>query len=202
MSLLGVTLRRVTYQLLVNDPVSVWHVEEGHRPEFSDKPIMAIRRALEPVNGRKWVTYRGVPIDCFNAVVSNGVDTSPPDSPIFCAEEDKAYEYARPRSGCDGPGLMYALHGGYLERSFRTLPADAPAEQIAEVRMTYPHQYDNPNGGLYFSRLAGQTNIAYEMSYGYWIPGNARDALLAIFLVGQMDAITEVLRDSLEYPSK
>jgi hypothetical protein len=28
--------------------------------------------------------------------------------------------YARPKSGVDGPGLMYALHGGYLERSFRT----------------------------------------------------------------------------------
>jgi hypothetical protein len=32
---------------------------------------------------------------------------------------------------------------------------------------------------------------------GYWIPGNARDALLAIFLRGRMDAVIEALRTAL-----
>ena len=98
--------------------------------------------------------------------MDNGVDVDPTDSPIFCGEEDKAYEYARPGSGGDGPGLMYALNGGYLERSFCTLPVDATPEDIAEVRKSYPHEYGDPHGGLYFSRLADQNNTAYEAPTG------------------------------------
>jgi hypothetical protein len=36
---------------------------------------------------------------------------------------------------------------------------------IAEVQKTYPYKYDQPNGSLYFSRLADQNNTAYE-GYG------------------------------------
>jgi hypothetical protein len=69
---------------------------------------------------------------------------------------------------------------------------------IAEVQKTYPYKYDQPNGSLYFSRLADQNNTAYE-GYGYWIPGNARDALLAIFVRGQIDEINEALKTALNY---
>lgn len=187
------TFRHVSYHLLNAEPIPVWYVEEGHTPNFGDKPILALHEALQLVNGRGWITFRGVPIDRLRAVVDNGVDVYPTDTTIFCADEDEAYEYARPQSGCDGPGLMYALHGGYLERSFRTLPADASPAEIAEVRKTYPHEYDHPNGGFYFSRLADQNNIAYEHAYGYWIPGNARDALLAIFVRGRIEEVAKAL---------
>src|ERR1700746_1865642 len=144
---------------------------------------MDLYRNLQPVNGRTpWIAFRGRPIDDLRSVFLNGVDVDPTDHPIFCDDAEKAFEYAKPKSGDDGPGLMYALHGGYLERSFCTLPADASPEQIAEVQTTYPHRYEDPYGELYFSRLADQKNTAYEMAYGYWVPGNARDALLAIFL--------------------
>lgn len=186
----------MTYSLLIADPVPIWHITEGHNPDLSDAPIMALYRDLQPgPNGRSWIAFRGKPIECLRSVILNGVDVDPTDGPIFCdGDPDKAAEYARPESGEDGPGLIYALHGGYLERSFRELPADASPEEIAEVQQTYPHEYPDPYGGLYFSRLAGQGNTAYESAYGYWIPGNAREALLAIFLRGRMD---DVVREAL-----
>jgi hypothetical protein len=186
-------LRRVPYHLLNAEPIPVWYVEEGHEPYFGDAPIMDLHQRLQPINGRCGIRFRGVPIDRLRAVVDNGVDVDPTDSPIFCDDEEKAFEYARPKSGIDGPGLMYALHSGYLERTFHALPADASPEKIAEVQSIYPHRYEDALGGLHFSRLADQNNIAYEMAYGYWIPGNARDALLAIFLRGRMDEVVEAL---------
>ena len=61
------------------------------------------------------------------------------------------------------------------------------------MQRTYPYQHEDPRGGLRFSRLADQANPAYEDAYGYWIPGNARDALLAIFLFGQMSEVMEAV---------
>jgi hypothetical protein len=189
----GATFRRVPYHLLSADPVPIWYIEDGHKPSIGDEPVLALHQALQPVNGKRWIAFRGKPIDRLGGVMANGVDVDPTDTPIFCAEEDKAYEYAKPEWGGKGPGLMYALHGGYLERSFRMLPADASPEDIAEVRKTYPHQYDSPHDGFYFSRLADQSNTAYEYAYGYWIPGNAKDALLAIFLRGTVNEVMEAL---------
>jgi hypothetical protein len=185
----------VTYHPLAAEPVPIWYIEDGHKPDLTDEPIMALHRDLQRVNGRRWIAFRGVPIDCLRSVFFNGVDVAPTDRPIFCGDEQKAFEYARPTSGVDGPGPMYALHSGYLERSFRTLPADASPEEIAQVQITYPYRYEDPYGGPHFSRLTAQYNTVYEAAYGYWIPGNARDALLAIFLRGQVDEVMEAWRD-------
>ena len=187
-------MRVVTYRLLVSEPVPIWHIGAGHKPRLQDEPIIDLYRNLERINGKSWVAFRGTPIDRFLTVFLTGVDKSPTNSPIFCADEDKAYEYARPNDGISGPGLLYALHGAYLERSYRTLSADASAEEIAEVQCTYPHRYEDPFGQLHLSRLPDQVNLAYEAAYGYWIPGNAREALLAIFLIGAADEVTDALK--------
>lgn len=186
----------MSYHLLGNHrlgarQIPIWYVEDGHTPSIGDDPLFSLFRALQPVDGRSWIAFRGVPIQRLDALLDNGVDVDPTDTVIFCAEEDKAFEYARSGWGEDGPGLLYALHGGYLERSFCTLPADASPEEIAEVRKTYPHEYPDQHGGQYFSRLADQNNTAYEIAYGYWIPGAARDALLAVFVRGELDALKE-----------
>lgn len=133
------TFRHVSHHLIRADPVPVWYIEEGHKPDFNDGPIWDLHRKLQPVGGRAWIAFRGVPLDRLRAVLDNGVDVDPTDTTIFCADdESKAFEYARPRSGGDGAGLMYAMHGAYLERSFRMLPADASAEAIAKVRQVLP----------------------------------------------------------------
>lgn len=190
-----VTLSYHLYE--IGGSVPVWHIEGDRKPSEGDEPIVELWRNLQPVNDQSWITFRGKSLDRFSAVFRTGVDVTPTDDTIFCAELDKALEYAKPDYGQPGPGLIYALHGGCLERSFRVLPAEASPEEIAEVRRIYPHQYEGPFGQLRFSRLADQVNPAYQDAYGYWVPGNARDALLAIFILGQrsdvVDAITALV---------
>jgi hypothetical protein len=173
----------VAYRVHSENPVPIWIVGEGHEPQLDDVPIFDLYRELQPVRNRSWIAFRSVPIDRLPRVLATGVDVDPPDGTIFCDDEEKAFEYGKSSFG-DQARIMYALHGGYLERSFRTLPADASEEAIADVRKTYPYQYDDPMGGLYFSRLAEQANIAYESAYGYWVPSNAKNALLAVFVIG------------------
>jgi hypothetical protein len=68
--------------------------------------------------------------------------------------------------------------------------------EIAEVRKTYPHQYEDVDC-LWFSRIK-DPRLGYETAYGYWIPGNAKDTPLAVFPLGERDVITDALRASLE----
>jgi hypothetical protein len=50
---------------------------------------------LQRVNGRRWIAFRGVPIDRLRSVFVNGVDVDPTDGPIFCGDEEKAFECVR-----------------------------------------------------------------------------------------------------------
>jgi hypothetical protein len=70
-----------------------------------------------------------------------------------------------------------------LKRTFRTLPLDATASEIAEVRETYPHHHLEHPYCLWFSWI-DRYMPGYEIPYGYWVPGNAKDALMAVFLLG------------------
>jgi hypothetical protein len=122
-----------------------------------------------------WIAFRGVPIDRLAAVLTTGVDVQPTDAPIWCDDIEKANEYGRSLFG-DQTRVVFALRGRLLEKTFRTLPLEATPSEIAAVRQVYPHLYEEPNC-LHFSRIKDQRNLAYEAS-AYWIPGNAKDALL------------------------
>jgi hypothetical protein len=141
--------------------------------------------------------FRGVPINRFLTVVTTGVDVQPADAPIYCSDFDKAWEYGG-SSHCFGPRMMFALDHNRLERTFRTLPLDATASELAETRETYPHQHEDHSDALWFSRIDFY-KPAYEIPYGYWIPGNAKDALMAVFLHGaERAAILAALSAALE----
>jgi hypothetical protein len=130
--------------------------------------------------------FRGVPPDRFLTVLATGVDVTPTDPPIYCADLEKAWEYGA-TSGSQGPRLIMALDSSKLERTFQTLPSGAMPDEIAAVRATYPHHHPEHPDGLWFSRI-DRFFPAYEIPYGYWIPGDARDALMAVFLVGDDDS--------------
>ncbi len=100
-----------------------------------------------PAEGAHWVTFRGVPLARLADVLRTGIDVTPTDAPIFGTDGvDKAFEYARPVGGGTGPGLILALRGPHLERTFRDLDADASPAEIAVTRETYPHPAGNPGG--------------------------------------------------------
>ena len=44
---------------------------------------------------------------------------------------------------------------------------------------------------MWFTRFSDSAS-AYEIEYGYWIPGTAKDALLGVFLFGQEDEVMRV----------
>jgi hypothetical protein len=109
-------------------------------------------------------------------------------------------------AGAVGPQLVPSKYrcpplpsgSGYHPGVDKSLPLrqrvtnDAVAPDCASVRIDFAS-----SNLLYFSRLAGQTNLAYETAYGYWIPGNARQALLAVFVIGPYERAATVLEDIL-----
>lgn len=183
-----------TARLLARHPVPVWQIDTENEFKISANAALS---ALEtwsialmidsaPDEGDHWVTFRGVPLARLGEVLRTGIDVAPTDAPIFGTDGvDKAFEYARPVGGGTGPGLILALRGPHLERTFRDLDADASPAEIAETRETYPHPAGNPGGRIRLSRLADQTTPGYEEAYGYWIPGNAREALIGVCVLGQ-----------------
>ena len=190
----------LTYELVHADPVPIWLVQGDGVPSIVDGPILDLLKALEPFNGKTGIEFRGKSLDHLAAVWKNGIDVSPTDAVIFCADVEKAHEYANLGWGEPGPGLILALHCGHLERSFKDLPADASTNEIAEVQRTYRHKYTATDGRMRFSRLAEQENLNYEEAYGYWIPGNAKDALLAVFIFGGSSEVADSLANFVTSP--
>lgn len=195
-----------TARLLARHPVPVWQIDTENEFKISANAALS---ALEtwsialmidsaPDEGDHWVTFRGVPLARLADVLRTGIDVTPTDAPIFCTDGvDKAFEYARPVGGGTGPGLILALRGTHLERTFRDLDADASPAEIAETRETYPHPAGNPGGRIRFSRLADQSTPGYEEAYGYWIPGNACEALVGVCVLGQGSEVDETVAAAL-----
>lgn len=126
--------------------------------------------------------FRGVAPDHLLRVLTHGVDVEPTDAPIYCGDFGKAWEYGG-TSGGRGPRLIMALDQRQLLPSFHVLSSGASPEDIAAIRETYPYHHSEHPNALYFSR--NNTYFpGYEVPYGFWIPGTAGDALMAIFLVG------------------
>ncbi|MGV0853039.1 hypothetical protein [Mycolicibacterium phlei] len=177
------------FELVMSGRVPVWLVRNSAHRRVG--PGSAWNRELYPqmANEEEFFerlpVFRGVSPERFLNVLITGVDVEPTDAPIYCAEFDKAWEYGGTSVG-ESARLIMALDRSKLERTFTTLPSSATPEEIATVRETYPYQHAEHQGELWFSRI-DRYFPAYEVPYGYWIPGDATEALLAIFLVGDDD---------------
>lgn len=176
----------MTYTLIDEEtPWPLLRAAAAHTPSTSDSAIAAI---VNPMRGGKSLPlFRGVPIDRYPRIAATGVDTAPTDSGIFCDFDlSKAFEYTGTPNG-PRAGAIMVYHGGQLERSWRTLPEDADADTITDTLRDYPYQ-DTWGDKLWFSRLPDTNpHNGYELSYGYWIPGDPHAALAAVILVGAVD---------------
>jgi hypothetical protein len=186
------------YELLIEAPVPVWVVTDcDTRPPMTagtDEALYVTGEPSAPTD--RYPLFRGVSLDRFLTVFTTGVDVEPTDAPIYCSDFDKAWEYGGSSIGV-GPRLIYALDQDMLERTFQTLPSDAAPAEIEALRTTYPHHHEEHTGSLRFSRI-DRYLPGSEIPYAYWIPGNARDALMAIFLLGvERDAVVSAFQSVL-----
>lgn len=172
------------FELMMQTSVPVWLVTDvDSKPKIGAAWDSELYPQVDAAvfESRPPPVFRGVSPDRLLTVLSSGVDVEPADSPIYCSDFDKAWEYGGPSMG-KGLRLIYALDSTKLDRTFRTLPLDATDSEIAKVRETFPHQHQQDDC-LWFSRI-NRYFPGYEIPYGYWVPGNAKDALLGVFLLG------------------
>lgn len=194
--------------LVQTTPVPIWHLIEDDDASFlkrnADAANDVLTAVFSPLDGlvaatdRTWIAYRGVPIDKLSAVLINGVDKDPTDAVIYCdSEPEKALEYAAPAWGVTGEGLLYALDGEYLQKCFAHVSEGASPHEVDEARKTYPYQSPSPDGGYFFARNEN-FSPGYDTEYGFWIPDNARDALLGVFVRGHREEAMEAITTALD----
>lgn len=139
--------------------------------------------------------FRAVNADRVPAILLTGIDVEPTDAPIFASGLDKAWEYG------NFPKAMMTFDLQHLEPSWKMLSADASESELADVSARYPTVLRYRDGErLWCTRFAAEDPRAgsrYEMEYGYWVPGDPFDALVAVFLFvysGEVEAAETLVR--------
>jgi hypothetical protein len=135
--------------------------------------------------------FRGVTLDRLPTVVRLGIDVEPTCTPIYHDHIDKAWEYG------GFPKVILALDERLLDRTFREVPLDHPEEEQQALLEEFPTRVVGPEGStLWFSKLAPddpRLTKPYEWAYGCWIPGDAREALNGVFVIGTADDRSKVV---------
>jgi hypothetical protein len=196
-----------TLALLRNKPQPTFLVElptsvSQHRPKSDWVALLRAAAALLP---EKLVSphifgcaFRGVSIDRLPSTITTGIDVEPSTAPIFVADLDKALEYG------GWPKLVLALNHACLDRTYREIGATASADEIESLRHTFPTMLTSTDGThLWLSRFPEDSPYLqsfYESYYARWIPGDAKEALIAVFIfvhaeLGGHDAVSRTLDD-------
>jgi len=148
--------------------------------------------------------YRGMGLDRLQQVLENGIDAYPTNEAFFADQcISKALEYGGNQmfpDKCRGK-IVLAIDESKVERSYTEVPSDTPHAELLrlENRFGRPPILGQRKGYLWFSRFrpVSQTirGIDYagtpeERSWGYWIPGNAIEAIRYIIIIAECDSAT------------
>jgi hypothetical protein len=124
------------------------------------------------------VTCRGVGFDRLGVILENGCDVSPTHSPIFADDIEKAIEYG------GGAQVVQVFDNERLQRTFTEVSADTDPSEIQKLKDTYQSWEISLDGKkIWFSMLPfedGRRATPYEVAYGWFIPDNPLDALIAV----------------------
>jgi hypothetical protein len=129
-----------------------------------------------------WPMYRAVSLDSLDHVLRTGIDVVPTDAAIWAADDPKkAMEYG----GNDKAILV--LDGTRMKRSFCELESNASPEAIMATELVFGSDFDiTTDGARWYSRLPRADRrrcSAYEIAYGWYVPGNPSAALAAVIIV-------------------
>lgn len=126
--------------------------------------------------------FRSVGIDRMTQIMASGCDVCPTDASFFPGNLQKSIEYGGHNK------VILLFDRTRLERTHKVIAADTDPKLLEEARKTFPTCVPLEDGkSLWFSRIPSNdptVNSTYEETWGYFIPGDPWQALLAIFLVG------------------
>lgn len=170
--------------------VSIWHTD---KVASDDVP-----RWVPPFQPGTPRLYRGFAHKALRTVLETGLDV--PEHAAFFAtnHRDKAWEYPTGRAY---PALL-VLDESKTARSFVCKPADAGADWVPDTAV-YPRRYLDGSSEVHSRFESGHGTYCFldETMYGYWVPGDARTALIAVVLGGPRRAVLQLLDDVSEHVS-
>ncbi|SLH41557.1 hypothetical protein [Mycobacteroides abscessus] len=136
--------------------------------------------------------YRGFVRDRLQFVLQTGLDVVA-QTAFYAHSATKAWGYP---SGRQHPAMM-VFDQRYLAHSWIKEPSD-PDPGWDFDKALYPHDYINPSGRRVHTRFARDERspgcFGDEEMYGFWIPGNALEALIAVVLGGPREDVVALLQ--------
>jgi len=170
--LLGTTRRPV----VITKCPALWDARKGAAKKVSDLLLKM---------GIVAVTCRGVPLDRLPVIISNGCDVLPTDSPIFADFMDKAIEYG------GAAQVVQIFDIDQLKRTFTEVSAHIDSNKIQKLKETYKSwEKSGDREKIWFSMLQFEDQrrtTSHEVAYGWFIPGNPWDALIALAIFVETD---------------
>lgn len=145
--------------------------------------------------GVKNAIYRGFAITQLPAVLETGLDV--PSQSAFFATESRSYAWEYPRRR--DIAAMLVLDRSQTERSFVVPDSTSTGQPLMVDKATYPNEYlyEGRHVHTRFDHTDGRGTRTFsdEDRFGFWIPGDARDALLAVVLGGPHSTVLRVLEE-------
>lgn len=169
-----------------SDGVAIWHTEKVAAP---DVPWW-----LPPFTSETELLclYRGFAIDNLRNVLEHGLDVPPQCAFFATPSSEKAWEYPHSRE----LAAMLVLDSDHALPSYARKP-DGADDSWRPDNTLYPNTYTD-GGRVIHTRFGdgrGTRTFMDELMYGRWVPGDARDALIAVVLGGPRLAVRERLED-------
>ena len=153
--------------------------ESAHGDRLSSALECIARKLFRSSNNAQKFLFRGVNLSRLSQVTSTGCDVTPPTAPIHASPyANKALEYGE---------VVMVFNSAKLDKTFRRVQKSESPEKLSRLREEYPTVTEVDSDWLWFSKLPlGDDRIGtiYESHYTFFIPGDAHEALLLIFLVG------------------
>ncbi len=162
--------------------VGIWHSEKCASNEVP---------WWRPPFGDCHAIYRGFEREKLGAVLSTGLDVQPQAAFFPTRYADKAWEYPLGRD----IATMLVLDESQAEKSYVTEPSGHSGTWMPDKTL-YPHDYWHGTRQIHTRFDAGHRipHFAYEDMYGYWVPGDARAALLGVVIGGPRAAVLQFLQ--------
>ena len=164
------------FKILADQPICVLLTPERKERNWDlGSEMESIARKISNSDLDRKFLFRGVKLERLESVVTSGCDVIPTTSRIFATDyPNKALEYGE---------VVMVFDATKLEKTFVGVPKSENAETLSYLRVKYPLEREIGET-LWFSLAPKDFRFgtSYEEFYSYYIPGNAREALLMIFL--------------------